>query len=605
MRFANLQAGHLFWVVAGLILFFIWSDKNKKKALSAFADKKVLVSLVASFNPKNYRLKKIIIVAACSLIVFALMRPQWGFNWQEVKRKGLDIVVAVDVSKSMLAEDIKPNRLERTKLALADFTKHLNGDRIGLIAFAGSAFLQCPLTVDYNGFLLSVENLDVNLIPRGGTCLSCAINEAVKSYEGGVKKYKVLIIITDGESHTGNPERAAQLAKAEGIKIFSIGIGTSQGELIPITYESGSKGFLKDRDGNVVKTSLDETGLEKIALTTGGSYVRAGSAEFGLELIYNQKLSKMERRELEAKMAKRYEERFQIPLFLALVLLIAELFIGDRRKSFKKAGLLALLITVLLPQTCFAAQAAVKVNSGNRHYRRGDFDQALKDYNQAMVDAPDSDIINFNQAAAFYKKEDYEKAREYFTKSLISDNRKLEADALYNIGNCKYKSGQLKKNTDLEEAVNLYRQALDYYKRAVEIDQSNQDARFNHEFVERELKALLDKLKRQQDKQNQAGQQKEREQGERQSGSSSSGAEGEENKGQEQKEAGTALPEDKDESGAGLKKSSGLKQQEDEDSELSQDQARMLLERYNQDDGGQLNLNKSRQPDYPPVLKDW
>jgi len=333
MRFANMQAAHLFWLIIALTGFFFWVSTRRKKSLEAFADKNLLATLLASFDIRKYRLKQGLIIVVFSLIVFSLMRPQWGFKWQEIKRKGLDILVAVDVSKSMLAEDIKPNRLERTKLALADFVKHLKGDRIGLIAFSGSAFVQCPLTVDYSGFLLSADALDMNTIPKGGTSISSAIRQAMESYEGGLKKYKVLIIITDGEDHEGDPVKLAELAQKEGIKIFCIGIGTSEGELIPVTDESGNKAFLKDRSGAVVKSRLDEATLQKIALATGGSYVRASAKEFGLDLIYKEKLSEMEKRELETKLAKQYEERFQIPLGIAFLLLAAEFLLSDRRKE--------------------------------------------------------------------------------------------------------------------------------------------------------------------------------------------------------------------------------------------------------------------------------
>ena len=219
MRFAGIQAAYLFWLIIALAGLFFWANSQRKKALETFADKNLLAALLVSFDIRKRRLRQALIIAAFSLMVFALMRPQWGFKWQEVKRKGLDILVAVDVSKSMLAEDIKPNRLERTKLALTDFVKHTKGDHIGLIAFSGSAFVQCPLTVDYSGFLLSVESLDINTIPKGGTSISSAIQQAMESYEGGLKKYKVLIIITDGEDHEGDPVKAAELAQKEGIKI--------------------------------------------------------------------------------------------------------------------------------------------------------------------------------------------------------------------------------------------------------------------------------------------------------------------------------------------------------------------------------------------------
>lgn len=333
MRFATIQATYLFWLIIALVGFFLWVNSRRKKSLETFADKSLLATLLTSFDVRKHRLKQVLIIIVFSLIAFSFMRPQWGFKWQEIKRKGLDILAAVDVSRSMLAEDIKPNRLERTKLALADFVKHLKGDRIGLIAFSGSAFVQCPLTVDYSGFLLSVDALDINTIPKGGTSISSAIRQAIESYEGGLKKYKVLIIITDGEDHEGDPVKAAELAQKEGIKIFCIGIGTSEGELIPVTDESGNKAFLKDRSGAVVKSRLDEATLQKIALTTGGSYVRANSKEFGLDLIYKEKLSEMEKRELETKMAKQYEERFQIPLGIAFLLLAAEFLLSDRRKE--------------------------------------------------------------------------------------------------------------------------------------------------------------------------------------------------------------------------------------------------------------------------------
>lgn len=333
MRFAGMQSVYLFWLIIALAGLLFWANAQRKKSLEAFADKNLLAGLIASFDIRKHRLKGVLIIAALSLMVFALMDPQWGFKWQEIKRKGLDIFVAVDVSKSMLAEDIKPNRLERSKLALADFVKHLKGDRIGLIAFSGSAFVQCPLTVDYNGFLLSVESLDMNTIPRGGTSIAGAIRQAMKSYEGGLKKYKALIIVTDGEDHEGDPLKAAELAQKEGVKIFCIGIGTAEGELIPVTDENGNKSFLKDRSGAVVKSRLDEAILQKIALATGGSYVHASAKEFGLDLIYKEKLSGMEKRELESKMAKQYEERFQIPLALAFLLLAGEFLLSDRKKA--------------------------------------------------------------------------------------------------------------------------------------------------------------------------------------------------------------------------------------------------------------------------------
>ena len=188
------------------------------------------------------------------------------------------------------------------------------------------------MTVDYNGFMLALNDLSVDTIPRGGTSISSAIEEAVKSYEGGQKEHKALIIITDGEDHEGDPVKLAREAQADGIKIFCIGIGTSEGELIRVADETGKKSFLKDREGNVVKSRLNENALKEISLITGGAYIRSSGGQFGLDVIYDDKLSKMEKREIKAQMSKLHHERFQIPLAVAPLLVMIEPFISDRKR---------------------------------------------------------------------------------------------------------------------------------------------------------------------------------------------------------------------------------------------------------------------------------
>lgn len=332
MKFGNFDSIHFIWLFIALALFSVWAHKRKNKAMEGFADKELMKELLPSLDRKKQKLKQVVLLAGTLLLVIALMRPQWGFEWKEVKRSGLDILIAIDTSKSMLAQDVKPNRLERSKLAVKDLVKKLRGDRIGLIAFAGNAFLQCPLTVDYNGFMLSLDALDTDTIPRGGTSLESAVRTAFESFEGGAKKYKVLVIITDGEDHEGSPVELAEQAKQKGIKIYTIGIGTKEGELVPVVNKEGNITFLKDRDGNVVKTRLDDTALQEIALDSGGSYVKAASTEFGLNLIYEEKLSKLEKREIKNKMVKKYRERFQIPLLFALFLFCVEPFIRERKR---------------------------------------------------------------------------------------------------------------------------------------------------------------------------------------------------------------------------------------------------------------------------------
>lgn len=334
MQFANYSASFLFWVVLGLLIFYIWAFKAREKAVEMFVQKHLIESILNSYSAKKARFKTCILLFVCLLFIIALMRPQWGYKLEEIKRKGVDIVIALDVSKSMLAEDIKPNRLERSKLAIADMLKNLQGDRAGLIAFAGSAFIQCPLTNDYNGFLLSLEDMNVNVIPKGGTSLSSAIKESLRGFKGAGKKYRALIIISDGEDHDGGAEEAAKEAQKEGVKIYCIGIGSPVGELITITDDAGNKSFFKDNQDRVVKSRLNEALLQKIAFLTDGSYVRSAAAEFGLNTLYSNRISKMEKQEFQAKMKKRYYERYQIPLAIALILLLIEPFISERKNQW-------------------------------------------------------------------------------------------------------------------------------------------------------------------------------------------------------------------------------------------------------------------------------
>ncbi|MDD4203392.1 MAG: VWA domain-containing protein [Candidatus Omnitrophica bacterium] len=334
MKFGDITFYYWFLGVFILIMFYVHAFNVKKKIIRGFVGENIENKLLPDIDYRRRKIKITFIIMALSLCVLALMRPQWGFKWEQVRKKGLDILIAVDVSNSMLAEDIKPNRFERTKLAIQDMVRKLTGDRIGLIAFSGSSFLQCPLTIDYSGFMLTLKDLEVGSIPIGGTSISSAIIEAINTFDAQEQKNKILIVITDGEDHEGDAIRAAERAKKENIKIYCIGIGSTEGEIIPYLDSNGKRGFLKDREGNVVKTRLDETLLQKIALMTGGSYVRSASTDFGLDIIYNEKLSKLEKRDIESKMKRNYTERFQFPLMAAFIILLIEPLIGDKKRHW-------------------------------------------------------------------------------------------------------------------------------------------------------------------------------------------------------------------------------------------------------------------------------
>ena len=321
-----------------MLLFYMWSSRRRRSMLERFADRSLIGSIAPSMSVVRRIIKASLVMAGIVLMLVALARPQWGFEWQEVKRTGLDIIIAIDVSKSMLANDVKPNRLERSKFAVKDLVKKLDGDRLGLVAFAGTSFLQCPLTIDYNGFLLSLDDLNTSTIPRGGTSISSAIHEAIqvfsqnKSDVSKERKYKVLVIVTDGEDFEGDALAAAKEAAQAGIKIFCVGVGSPEGELIPVSEGYSSGEYLLDKSGQAVKTRLNEDILKEIAISTGGSYVHATQSDFGLVLLYDKSISRLEKRDIEAKMKKRYQERFQYFLGPAVLLLLAEMLLSERRR---------------------------------------------------------------------------------------------------------------------------------------------------------------------------------------------------------------------------------------------------------------------------------
>ena len=332
MHFARLDMLVWLWVVIILGLLLAWGYSHRHKLMRRFAQDQLMGEIAAGYSPKKARQKNTLLLLGVLFAVLALIRPQWGFRWQEVKRQGIDIMIVIDTSKSMLAQDVKPNRLERTKFAVQDLLKKLKGDRIGLIAFSGSSFLICPLTVDYGGYLISLNDLSVDIVPRGGTNIAEAIDQAISGHEDVSSKHKAIIVITDGDNLEGDPIAAAERAKAKGIKIYTVGIGSAEGELIQMRGPSRELVFLKDSTGNFVKSRLNEGLLKQIALITGGIYVKASGSQFGLDLIYERELSSFEKREITAKMEKKYYERFQFPLGVAVILLVIETCISRRKK---------------------------------------------------------------------------------------------------------------------------------------------------------------------------------------------------------------------------------------------------------------------------------
>ena len=333
IKYGNLSYLWLALLVPALIALYAFAFKRKRRALEIFADPELLQHIVLAVSRRKQVLKAALLIACTFFLMLTLIEPKWGYHWEDVTRMGIDIIVAVDTSKSMLADDIKPNRLQTAKRRIEDLLRILDGDRIGLIAFAGTAFVQCPLTLDYGAFRLFLDDLSVDTIPRPGTNIPAAVYKAINAFEAREKKHKVLILITDGESHEGDIGEATKAAKKEHILVYTVGVGRRSGAYIRQKDAKGKRTTLKDREGAIVKSRLDEKALNKIALQTGGKYSRADSTEWPLERIYQEQIAKMEEKQLKSQRVRRYENRFQIPLFIALILLVSEAFVSERRRS--------------------------------------------------------------------------------------------------------------------------------------------------------------------------------------------------------------------------------------------------------------------------------
>ena len=332
MRVAEIHYIYVLLAAMPLFLVFFWLVlRIKRRALRRFGNLDLIKKLSLSFSPRKQRWKIALLLLAVFFVLFSLARPQLGTRLTLMKREGVDIVIALDCSHSMLAQDFKPSRLEKAKQEMNGLISRMKGDRVGLVAFAGVAFVQCPLTLDYSAAGMFLDIMDENLIPQPGTAIGDAIRTSIAAFNQKERKYKVLILLTDGEDHGSEPLKAAEEAAAEGIVIYTIGIGSVQGEPVPVKNKKGMvTGYKKDREGGVVVSKLDETTLQKIALTTGGKYYHATSGEMELEKIYNQ-ISKMEKKELEGKLMTQYEDRYQIFIFLAIVCLTVEFLLSERR----------------------------------------------------------------------------------------------------------------------------------------------------------------------------------------------------------------------------------------------------------------------------------
>jgi Ca-activated chloride channel family protein len=330
IKFANNEYTILLVALLLFIVFFVIYRSWLKKAFQRFGDKNTVLGLIPEYSKSKPVFKLILVLIATLALVVGIIDPQVGSKLEKVKREGIDLYLVLDVSNSMLAEDIKPNRLERSKMAISSLIDNLQGDRVGIIIFAGNAYKQLPLTTDYSAARLFLSAVDTKIVPTQGTAIGEAIDMATVSF-GETDHNKAIVVITDGENHEDDAIEAAKTAHDLGINVYTIGMGLPEGAPIPIYNQYGSQtGYKKDRSNTTVITKLNEDMLRQIAAAGGGAYARANNASTGLKRIFDD-INEIDKKEIETRQFTDYEDRFQIFLGIAIVFLLIELLIANRK----------------------------------------------------------------------------------------------------------------------------------------------------------------------------------------------------------------------------------------------------------------------------------
>ena len=527
----SLLVGLLF--AAAILILGVRLDRKRRLALAAFSSRRNGAS--SSLSRARRGFKRALLVAGALFGCATLARPQWGIRWEEAQRRGLDLLFALDTSKSMLAPDLKPDRLTRAKLAIRDLVGKFDGDRVGLVAFAGDAFLQCPLTLDRGVFEQTLDALDTTTIFRGGTDVGRAIDVARLALHNQPANRKLLVFLSDGEDLESHAVQEARAAAADGIRIYTVGVGTSGGELIPLAGEPGQ--FARDDKGGFVRSQLDENTLQAIARVTGGDYRRLGLDGRGLEALYQDVLAKLPREDLHSRMHQIPIERFQWPLGFSVLFLALEPLVGERRrrrgfeaepeKRWPKLALLRrrVVVTLVMAAATAVAQGAnASPRDAEQAYHAGKFTQSADGYGRALAHSPNDVKLQYNLGVAAYKSGEFAKAGDAFGRSLHSDRLDLQENAYYDLGNVLFRVGQETVAKQPEQTTEKWKKSIASYESALKLNPKDQDAIYNRDLVKRKLAALEQQQKQkdeqrkkedksgQQNKQNQAGKQGQKDQ---------------------------------------------------------------------------------------------
>ena len=471
-RFQNIEYLWLLAIPGLIILLFIISSFFSKKKLNKIGDINLIKLLIPDASQSRKILKLILVCLSLSSMVIAIARPQFGTQLKEVKTQGIEVIVALDVSYSMLAQDLKPDRLSNAKRFIEKILGRLKNDKFGMIIFAGDAIVQMPITDDVNSARLYLSTINTDIIPVQGTEIGKALDLSARSFTKDEKASKVIILITDGENHeTDDILDISNKLKEKDIKVFTVGMGLEEGAPIP---NVNGRGFLKDKNGNVVISALDEKTLINIANSTKGIYVRATNASNTTDVILDE-ISKLNTSEIIKREFSKFDDKFQYFAFLAFILLIIDVFTSERKnKLFKNINIfmnnryiLLTIIFCILNIATFAQEERKLNREGIKNYQQKEYQQAEEIFKQAFEKKPEQSQIQNNIGASQYKNNDFGTAATTYNDILNSSiNNNQKADAYYNIGNSYLQAGK-------------YEKSIEAYKNAIKIDPNHEPSKYN------------------------------------------------------------------------------------------------------------------------------
>ena len=464
---------HALWLLPLGVALFWWAEQRRRALIGRIVAPKLRALLAGNTSPARRWLRGACVLGALGLLAVTLAGPRLGYDTLEVPHKGRDVLIAMDVSRSMLATDVAPTRLQRSKLLAEDLISELGGDRLGLVAFAGSAFLQAPLTLDHGAVLAAVDELDTELIPKGGTNLAAAIRTCEEAFGKAEGFSRAIVIISDGEELDADGVTAAKQAAAAGIRIFTVGVGSAEGSEIPL----GPGEFVRDAAGKVVQSRLDAARMKEIAEASGGFYVPLD--ENAARKLATAGIGKMEEVEMSTSASRRPIERYQWPLAAAIGLLALQALVGERRRR-----------PVVAVAACWLLSAgpAWSAPAGLAAYDEGNYEGARTAFEQRLKMEPEAPNLQLNAGAAAYRLKDYGKASEYFSRAMLADDLALRSSAEFNLGNTLFRQGEGQK--DKEKKVTDWKDAIAKYDSALKTRPDYTEAQENKSRVEELLKQL-------------------------------------------------------------------------------------------------------------------